>query len=48
MSSALLICFFGNMIEAPFWGITNDIVPVIFGLMFVGAAQAFSTIPSIP
>jgi hypothetical protein len=38
MSLALLICFFGNMLEAPFWGVTNDIAPVVFGLMFVGIA----------
>jgi len=38
MSSALLICFAGNMLEAPFYGINDDIIPVVIGLMFVGFA----------
>lgn len=38
MSLALMICFLGNMIEAPFWGNTETIVPVIIGLMLVGTS----------
>lgn len=38
MSLSLVICFAGNMIEAPFWGSDNTIVPVVFGLMLVGTA----------
>jgi uncharacterized membrane protein len=48
MSLALMICFAGNMMEAPFWGIPDNIVPVVMGLMCVGVAQAFSMLPSIP
>lgn len=36
------------MLSAPFYGVTDTIYPVIFGLMLVGVAQAFSTLPSIP
>lgn len=38
MSSALLICFVGNMLEAPFFGVCDSYVPVMIGLMFVGFA----------
>jgi len=38
MSLALIICFAGNMLEAPFWGTDDNIYPVVFGLMFVGFA----------
>lgn len=48
MSLALIICFSGNMLEAPFWGPANGIVSVSIGLTLVGAAQALSMLPSIP
>jgi len=38
MSFALMICFCGNMIEAPFWGIGDSIAPVCIGLACVGIA----------
>lgn len=38
MSLALLVCFAGNMIEAPFFGTNDDIIPVIIGLILVGFA----------
>ena len=48
MSVALLVCFTGNMIEAPVWGIGQSIAPVCVGLALVGVAQACSLLPSIP
>ena len=38
MSLSLMICFCGNMIEAPFWGTGNNIAPVVIGLICVGCA----------
>lgn len=38
MSLALMICFSGNMIEAPFWGPANTLASVIIGLIFVGVS----------
>jgi hypothetical protein len=38
MSFALLVCFSGNMIEAPIWGIGDSIAPVCIGLGLVGIA----------
>lgn len=38
MSFALLVCFSGNMIEAPIWGIGTSIAPVCIGLALVGIA----------
>ncbi|CAK80851.1 unnamed protein product (macronuclear) [Paramecium tetraurelia] len=48
MSLALVICFSGNMLEAPFWGEGNTLASVIIGLILVGVSQSFSMIPSIP
>jgi hypothetical protein len=38
MSLSLMLCFVGNMMEAPFYGNTNTIFPVVIGLMLVGVA----------
>lgn len=38
MSLALVVCFVGNMLEAPFYGVSDTVWPVVFGLMFVGFA----------
>jgi hypothetical protein len=38
MSLALMICFTGNMIEAPFWGEGNTLASVIIGLILVGVS----------
>jgi hypothetical protein len=38
MSLAMMICFMGNIIEAPIWGIGDSVWPVCIGLALVGIA----------